>query len=452
MKALVGCAGLGLVDIALHGFGFEVVGIEIDDRIASIARMNGLNTITANLLDIDPRDYIGIDLFHISPPCPKFSLARNSKAKQSATDAIMDLARHQSEVNGEGELDIALGRKTIEIIRVTKPEFVTIENVWGYRKSLSWAIIAYGLEQLGYGWDAWNLNAADYGVPQTRRRMITVARRDGRKPGKPFPTHSKKPDMFTKPWVGWHETVEDLIPTLPLSRLKEGKPCPHDPHGKTCRESEFCHGHFAPWQVDRLPQETCQSLLVMTGNTNRAEGAIVGRGVMGARAVVIDVKNTGRDLTTREKGEPFWTVMESAMRRPCHAPMAIVFDGGNTSTFTHRDGNSPIFTVTESLDKNNKPRLVHRAFVANGTPNDNGKSLTLCDGENPIFTITENQNNSGSNKRPIRGYANGRVVKLLPRCLARFQTIPDWYKLRDSLGIGNGLPVKLYEAVLGTLF
>lgn len=396
-KALVGCAGLGLVDIALHNFGFDVTGIEIDDRIASIAGSNGLNTITANLLDIDPRDYIGIDLFHVSPPCPKFSIARNSNAKQSLTEIVSDLARHQSVVNGEAEIDIALARKTIEIIRVTMPEFVTIENVWGYRKSLSWAIIGYGLDELGYGWNAWNLNSADYGVPQTRRRMIAIARRDGRNPAKPFPTHSNSPDMFTASWVGWYEAIEDLIPSLPDSQ-------------------------FAPWQLDRLPSEIRQSLLVMTGNTNRGEGAITGRGVMG-------------------EAEPANTVCES--QGGGRVARAFIIPGDNASNNTIRQSDEPMVTVNNG-GLNKHP---HRAFVVNGTPNDNGKSLTRCDGENPIFTVTEGH----GGRRAVRGYANGRVVKLTPRCLARFQTMPDWYKLRGSLGIGNGLPVKLYEAVLMSL-
>ena len=41
MKAFVGFAGFGGVDIALRDFGFEVVGVEIDDAIAEVNRLNG---------------------------------------------------------------------------------------------------------------------------------------------------------------------------------------------------------------------------------------------------------------------------------------------------------------------------------------------------------------------------------------------------------------------------
>lgn len=40
-KAFVGCAGFGGVDLVLREFGFEVTGVEIDEAIADVNRMNG---------------------------------------------------------------------------------------------------------------------------------------------------------------------------------------------------------------------------------------------------------------------------------------------------------------------------------------------------------------------------------------------------------------------------
>lgn len=62
------------------------------------------------------------------------------------------------------------------------------------------------------------MNSADYGVAQTRRRLIIRATLNGLLPPLPTPT----------PWVGWYEAIEDLIPSLPPSQ-------------------------FAQWQLDRLP-------------------------------------------------------------------------------------------------------------------------------------------------------------------------------------------------------
>jgi site-specific DNA-cytosine methylase len=56
--------------------------------------------------------------------------------------------------------------------------------------------------------------------------------------------------------------------------------------------------------------------------------------------------------------------------------------------------------------------------------------------------------------RPLRAWlSQGKVVKMTPRALARFQTIPDDYELPDSpglacKGIGNAVPPLLYRNVI----
>jgi DNA (cytosine-5)-methyltransferase 1 len=283
-KALIGFAGFGGPEIALREAGIEATGIEMDPAIAEVNRVNGGHCLAADLLGIDPADYVGWLLFHFSPPCPNFSIAKSG--------------------NSEQESDLALARKICEFIRVGRPVYFTLENVWLYRKSLSWLLIWYTLLQEGYGVDAWHLNSADYGVPQTRRRMIVIARRDGRQPAKPWPTHSKTGDMFTKPWRGWWEAIEDLIPGLP-----ETSP--------------------ASWQIDRMPNEI-KTLLVMTGNTNRNG---------------VDNRPGRGCLVSSEPANTVTTILGGAM------PRAFIIDSGNDNAnggknrLTIRQSDEPIFTV-----------------------------------------------------------------------------------------------------------
>lgn len=380
MNALIGFAGFDGPGIALREAGIETVGIEIDAAIAEVNRYNGGNVIRADILDIDPADYIGWLLYHFSPPCPSFSLARNSKALQPMRYRILDLARHQRVINGENEFDMALARKICEFIRVGRPEHFTLENVWGYRKSQSWLIIWYTLLDEGYGVGAWHLNAADYGVPQSRRRMIVIAKRDGRQPTKPWPTHSKTGDMFTKPWRGWYEAIEDLVPTLPESR-------------------------FAPWQMDRLPDEL-KTYLVMTSNTNRnGVDNVPGRGYLGVDQPANTVNTTGNGSL----------------------PRALLIPGGNTSNRVIRKGDEPMVTIpTRSLS-----RCPHRAFILG-----QGSRSELKDIDEPADTV--------------------KVISITPRALARFQDFPDSYILPENRelacrGIGNALPPGLYRAVLRSL-
>ncbi len=406
-RAFVGFAGFGGVDIALRGAGYDVVGVEIDDAIAQVARDNGHNTITADILDIDPRDYTGWELMHFSPPCPSFSIANQQSS--------------------ESEYDILLAEKITQFIAIAQPRLFTLENVYQYRKSESWRRIIQVLFASGYMVDVGHLNAADYGVPQTRKRMIVRAMRNGFVPYMP-------PAM---PWVGWYEAIEDLLPTLPDSQ-------------------------FADWQLMRMPDEL-KTMLMMTSNTNKlASDSVQGRGWL-------DIEQPSNTVNTYSNGSmPRAFLLGNGQRsapKLAHQPAdtitsnsnqmgirATLVNGQNSSTARNRAVDEPAMTVT-ALHKG-----FPRAFIVDcqksGTPDkDNGlRGLTIRESTQPMFTVT-----STATKRTVRALTDvGRVVSMTPRALARFQSMPDNYILpkHNKLackGIGNAVPPKMYEAVLRSL-
>jgi site-specific DNA-cytosine methylase len=415
MKALIGFAGFGGPEIALREAGIQAIGIEKDPAIAEVNRINGGVVITADILGINPAHFIDCGLTHFSPPCPSYSVARNSKSKQDIVSRISDLAYHQSLENGESELDIRFARKICEFLRVVRPEYFTLENVWGYRKSRSWLLIWYTLLKEGYGVGAWNLNSADYGVPQTRRRMIVIGRRDGRRSAKPWPTHSKTGDMFTVPWRGWYEAIEDLTPGLPESQ-------------------------FARWQMDRLPPELKACLLVMTGNTNRYDtDNKTGRGIIG-------INQPANTVAAQQSGG---------------MPKAFILAQGQRSN--PKSAGVPADTVTAN---NNKTGV--KAFIVGGQ-----YQSVFCQrfaqnrtDKHPVWTIVSHEN------LDTKVCQRGKVVSLTPRCLARFQDFPDTFILPGDpgldgnkvlgagsmsdrelacRGIGNALPPGVYRAILRTI-
>lgn len=174
-------------------------GIEFDDAISSVGRLNGFNTLTGDVCDADlmcslPRP----DVIHASPVCKN---ASNAKA------------------NGEeSPLDIETADATCAYITHFKPDIFTLENVYGYRTFMAFTHIIECLNRNHYRVDYWHLNAADYGVPQTSQRLILVAQLN-RKPRRPVATHaepSKIAPLFDDrlPWVGWYKAIYDLIDTL----------------------------------------------------------------------------------------------------------------------------------------------------------------------------------------------------------------------------------------------
>jgi DNA-cytosine methyltransferase len=371
MKALIGFAGGDGVGVGMKAAGvLDTIGIELDDEIASVARANGHNVITADILEVDPAEFTDCDLMHMSPPCPNFSQAKTG--------------------GSETELDIALAKKIIEFLRVIKPKIFTLENVYMYRKSYSMLLIGLALQELGYTYTWWHCNFADYGLAQTRKRFILIAWDKATPPPRPFPTHQQTPDLFSRPWVGWYEAIEELIPTLP-------------------------DAEFTPWQLERLPDEM-QTVLI---NPNRTSMAWVQK----------------TDAVVKDRPMPSICAQYGADIN--------AFILGQGSYNSPKAAGLPADTVTANSNQTGV-----KAFLVNGGTTDSRSSVTSLADTDPAFTLT-----ASINKRPSRAYANGRVVSLTPRALARLQSFPDSYELPEHSGlackiIGNAVPPMGYKAII----
>lgn len=97
-----------------------------------------------------------------------------------------------------------------------RPRWVALEQVQDVLPV--WQATAAALERRGYATWCGLLNAADYGVPQTRVRAFMLARCDVDEVGQPKPSHSRDGGPGLKPWVpmaaalGWSAAVADERP------------------------------------------------------------------------------------------------------------------------------------------------------------------------------------------------------------------------------------------------
>lgn len=126
----------------------------------------------------------------------------------------------------------------LEIIKALKPQWVILENVANMTNTLIYDesnelinIIVYIKRTLGdsYFGEPVIVDVADYGVPQHRKRLITVlSRKDNelalkafRSRGKLLPdyTHSMIDTLFTHHWV----TLREAIGELPTLRAEKGQ-------------------------------------------------------------------------------------------------------------------------------------------------------------------------------------------------------------------------------------
>jgi DNA (cytosine-5)-methyltransferase 1 len=117
-----------------------------------------------------------------------------------------------------------LWKEFLRFVRVARPQVFVIENVDRFRKSPDFALLK-AEERKGGLLDGYTLTddvllAADYGVPQRRRRTIVIGSRDGKIP-MPEPTHGPA-DLWGQSRDQW-KTVRDAfekdttIPDIPVT-------------------------------------------------------------------------------------------------------------------------------------------------------------------------------------------------------------------------------------------
>ena len=166
--------------------GFEnavyrsIAGVDIDESALETYRANidapGHNIDLSETSPEDLLDQIGVDADDIEivtggPPCQGFSYAG---------DRDPDDPRN------------ALVKSYFDFIDYVRPSIFVMENVDGL-KSMEDGEVLQGvedcIEDIGYEYTFDVLNAADFGVPQTRKRFILIGSRDY-PPTLPEPTHT----------------------------------------------------------------------------------------------------------------------------------------------------------------------------------------------------------------------------------------------------------------------
>ena len=122
----------------------------------------------------------------------------------------------------------------VRVIREIRPKFFVMENVRGLLSAAvrhrplsqrgpgyppleegeqlgsAFGVVAETLRDLGYYCVFDVLNAADYGVPQTRQRLVIIGSRDGRKIRMPEPTHHSDGTDGLPKWRTLGEAIEGL--------------------------------------------------------------------------------------------------------------------------------------------------------------------------------------------------------------------------------------------------
>ncbi|MBO1436942.1 DNA cytosine methyltransferase [Meiothermus sp. CFH 77666] len=231
------------LDLGLEQAGFETLAFVELDPIArqtihiNLSRLGRNATVFEDVTQVTAQDLLDatnlrvgeVTLVSGGPPCQPFSTAGRRAAIQDPRGSLF--------------------RDFIRLIEGIRPRFFVMENVRGILSAAirhrpiaergkearplepdelpgsAFQVILDEFTRLGYSYVYGLLNAANYGVPQIRERVIIIGSRDHEPVALPQPTHSRSGIGLPK-WRTLREALANLsdpepqFPPYPDSRLR----------------------------------------------------------------------------------------------------------------------------------------------------------------------------------------------------------------------------------------
>lgn len=203
-------AGCGGLSTGFEMAGFDVpLAVEIDAWASETYKKNHPDTFVmtediTKVLDLDSlldSKKFEIDGIIGGPPCQGFSLSGNRDPKDPRNSLFMEFVR---------------------FVKHYKPIFFVMENVTGLlsmkTKDKRWVkdVISEEFEEAGYNLEVFTLNAAEFGVPQSRIRVFFIGLRNDI----PYDKTRIEPKGFL--FEDNQITIEQAIMDLPKIKACEG--------------------------------------------------------------------------------------------------------------------------------------------------------------------------------------------------------------------------------------
>lgn len=207
----------GIMDARNHNFRFKVaVANDYDKAVKSTYTMNhkDVEFVFGSITDDSTKRAIisslqrkigrtTVDLVVGGPPCKGFSL--ENKMTRNMSNPMNRLVTHY-----------------VEMIKRVKPSAFIMENVPGIIAMQGGAMIKSlisAFKAMGYhNADVWLLNAAEYGIPQARKRAFLVGSKNKVSIEKPKKTHGNAKETKINASLSEYVNIYDAISDLPQIR------------------------------------------------------------------------------------------------------------------------------------------------------------------------------------------------------------------------------------------
>lgn len=240
-------SGTGGLDLGLRAAGYEVrLQIDVDKNCCETLRRNKPRYWQGKIIEDKIENWPGSKLLKAAklksgkvsmvaggPPCQPFSKSAFWSPRRWADNKHRrpspNKSRSVESFKGLEDPRAGLLGEFVRRVQEIEPAAYMIENVFGLAYKTSKPMldaVRESLEQIkiGYTFNLQVLNAADYGVPQTRERLFIIGAKDGVKLTFPQPTHYN-PDKFDVPPNSRipYVTAGERIANLDDGTIKEGE-------------------------------------------------------------------------------------------------------------------------------------------------------------------------------------------------------------------------------------
>lgn len=208
MKVVSLFSGAGGLDLGFKQAGHTILWANDIDKDACATYRRNINDhiVCADIKDIDINQIPDANIVIGGFPCQGFSMANMRRSIEDERNLLYKFF--------------------YSVIKTKQPEFFVAENVKGILSLGKGAVIEQietDFQEAGYLTTVNLVNMADYGVPQTRQRVIILGQRkdinENMMIAVPKHTHSRLPEMDGLPkWISIKEAIEHFPdPDLPNS-------------------------------------------------------------------------------------------------------------------------------------------------------------------------------------------------------------------------------------------
>lgn len=230
-------AGPGGLDVAAQWLGVAVDGIEWDADACATRFEADLRTHQGDVRQSDPKKFPGAKILAGGPPCQTYTVAGSGHGRRALSEVV---AAAESMASGDvvAEVFTELDEKTQLVLEPLRWVLKAAEDDDAYEAVVLeqvpavlpvWRTVRDVLRQIGYSCEVDVFRTEQFGVPQTRRRAILIARR-GAKTTLPSPTHRPYRrdvardggDQSLLPWNTMGETLDRATPFTVISNYGTG--------------------------------------------------------------------------------------------------------------------------------------------------------------------------------------------------------------------------------------